>query len=673
MSRRDDFLSTGRSSVYRFGECELQVLTRELWRKGQRQALSARAFDLLLLLVDQRPRAVSHAEIAQAVWGQATVRPNLLARTMMQVRQMAGDSGDEPVHFLSVRGVGYRFAGTVTEGAHAQADAVDADAAGLASLHATLAQANAALNRGDVASAQFLADKAVKLADASGINRERSRALSLASQVAMKQGTLGQAAGLANQALRLADAEGHAPAAAQARVRLARVRISVGDLHGALALLETAYGSLDTHELQEEKTLCEGLLAWTHREVGQFDLAVSWCVRSQASARKGHEPLAVRERTFEVDLYLTQAETLLAQDRTEPSRRLYEHGFALNEALREDAHRVIDESYRLYWLCNQIHALGGLNRLDEAWAQADALSDALQGMAQGASPLLHRLQSAHHSRRADLFCRSRRFEEALAAAERAVQVAESADLKSELPRYLSRGAEVLERAGRFQEALQWTRRAQAAATTLQTERAGSLAVVLNAEMQADTLRRDMEAAREQAQQLALENRNLVRRLEQMGRARQLDSAGFSDPSFMQTVLAPRISEARLRDVPFCIAMLSFENHDAFRDLVDADTQRELMRELERLLAHLLPPSTEVVRWRPALFLYHLPDRGPRRSQQDCQRVEARLNGTPWLPGHGMEGPLAPRWRLACVDATEDATLDQSLARLLERVAVKGVS
>ena len=650
-------------TVLRFGACELQVLTHELWRDGCKQPIRRRVFDLMMLLIEQRPRTVSHAEIARALWGRSSVRASLLAQVVMQARQLTGDTGDEPAYFVTVRGVGYRFAATVIEGARVDAGTDDAGSSQVRELHATMADATSALDAGDMARAQWLADKALVMANASGVNRERSRALSLASQVAMMQGTLEQAAGLATQALRLADAEGHAHAAAEARVRMARVRMVVGDFHGALMLLEAAYDALDAPDMLAEKTNCEVFFAWAYRELGQFDLALSWCAKSLASAGKCAGRLAgLRERTLEVDLYLTQADALIELGRGTEARHCFERAFALNDGLKDEVTQGNHRYFRMCWLANQSHALGGLDRLDEAWPLADELKAALHAPA---GPAEQRKLAILHCLRADLCCRSRRFGEAMEEARQAVRVTEAAGMRSDLPRFLTMTASVHEKAGRFEEAMVWMRRAHAVSATLQMERAASLAQVLNAEAQTDGLRRELDAAREQAKELALENHNLVQRLDQMERARQLDHLGFTDPALLHLTLEPRVADARLRDVPCCLALLVLENHDALLRVLDSSAWNALMRELARALDNLLSPAPETIRWRPGLFVYPLPAMGLRRAREDCLRVEAQLNATPWLKGDAAVVPWAPCWRVTCVDATADATLDRTLARLME--------
>ena len=99
----------GESDELIFGDCVLRPAGRELLWRGQPQPLPPKAFELLLHLVRQRDRVVPKAELLDAVWRGADVSDNVLARTVMKVRQALGDTGDEPLLLRTVHRVGYRF------------------------------------------------------------------------------------------------------------------------------------------------------------------------------------------------------------------------------------------------------------------------------------------------------------------------------------------------------------------------------------------------------------------------------------------------------------------------------------------------------------------------------------------------------------------------------------
>lgn len=101
----------------RFGENLFDPEARRLERAGKPVELTPKAFALLELLVRERPRAVSKAEIRDALWPDTYVSDVNLATLAFEVRQAIGDDARAPRHLRTVRGFGYAFQGG------AQADA----------------------------------------------------------------------------------------------------------------------------------------------------------------------------------------------------------------------------------------------------------------------------------------------------------------------------------------------------------------------------------------------------------------------------------------------------------------------------------------------------------------------------------------------------------------------
>ena len=112
----------------RFGSCAVHPQRREVLRDGQLQDLPPKAFELLLMLLRERHRAVAKAELVNALWQQQAVSDSVLARTLMKVRQAIGDPAAQPVWIKTIHGFGYRFVGEVIE-LHPQGTAAAAAAA----------------------------------------------------------------------------------------------------------------------------------------------------------------------------------------------------------------------------------------------------------------------------------------------------------------------------------------------------------------------------------------------------------------------------------------------------------------------------------------------------------------------------------------------------------------
>jgi DNA-binding winged helix-turn-helix (wHTH) protein len=97
----------------RFGSCEMDGTTRQLFRDGTEVHLPPKAFDLLAHLIAHRPRVLSKAELHRHVWPSSFVTDDSLARLISLLRAAIGDTGGSLVR--TVHGVGYAFAGQVVE------------------------------------------------------------------------------------------------------------------------------------------------------------------------------------------------------------------------------------------------------------------------------------------------------------------------------------------------------------------------------------------------------------------------------------------------------------------------------------------------------------------------------------------------------------------------------
>lgn len=106
------------ATTYRFGDVEVRPAERQLLVKGQPAAVGARAFDLLLALIDHRDRVVAKGELLDLVWPGLVVEENNLQVQVSTLRKVLGANS-----VATVPGRGYRFT-LVPEGT----SAVPADA-----------------------------------------------------------------------------------------------------------------------------------------------------------------------------------------------------------------------------------------------------------------------------------------------------------------------------------------------------------------------------------------------------------------------------------------------------------------------------------------------------------------------------------------------------------------
>jgi DNA-binding winged helix-turn-helix (wHTH) protein len=98
-----------------FGECVLDADTRELFRGGKSVHLAPKAFRLLELLIEGRPRAFSKDEIHQKIWPGAFVSEATLASLVAEIREGIGDTGKDGRFIRTIHGFGYAFGGPARE------------------------------------------------------------------------------------------------------------------------------------------------------------------------------------------------------------------------------------------------------------------------------------------------------------------------------------------------------------------------------------------------------------------------------------------------------------------------------------------------------------------------------------------------------------------------------
>src|SRR5690348_5285226 len=101
--------------AYRFGRFVLDYDTRQLLAEGDEIHLSPKAFELLALLLVNRPRAVSKTELQERLWPSTFVEETNLAGLVAEIRRALHDSATRPVLLRTVYRFGYRFVGEVVE------------------------------------------------------------------------------------------------------------------------------------------------------------------------------------------------------------------------------------------------------------------------------------------------------------------------------------------------------------------------------------------------------------------------------------------------------------------------------------------------------------------------------------------------------------------------------
>ena len=102
------------NNLYRFGEFRLDPRSRVLARGKEVVPLTPKAFDVLLLLIQNAGMTVTKEELLKTVWRDSFVEESNLTQTIFMVRK-ALDETAERRYILTAQGQGYRFLVPVTE------------------------------------------------------------------------------------------------------------------------------------------------------------------------------------------------------------------------------------------------------------------------------------------------------------------------------------------------------------------------------------------------------------------------------------------------------------------------------------------------------------------------------------------------------------------------------
>ena len=102
------------NNLYRFGEFTLDPQVRVLRRGGGAVPLTRKAFDTLLLLVQNAGETVTKDELMETVWPGIFVEESNLTQTIFMVRKALDETSDRR-YILTVQSKGYRFVVPVTE------------------------------------------------------------------------------------------------------------------------------------------------------------------------------------------------------------------------------------------------------------------------------------------------------------------------------------------------------------------------------------------------------------------------------------------------------------------------------------------------------------------------------------------------------------------------------
>jgi DNA-binding winged helix-turn-helix (wHTH) protein len=98
-----------------FGEFVLDLDARELVRNGEPVLLSPKAFELLGVLVQSRPTALSKADLQERLWPDTFVVEKNLTNLVAEIRQALGDKPNRAQFVRTVHRFGYAFRASATK------------------------------------------------------------------------------------------------------------------------------------------------------------------------------------------------------------------------------------------------------------------------------------------------------------------------------------------------------------------------------------------------------------------------------------------------------------------------------------------------------------------------------------------------------------------------------
>ena len=100
---------------YSFGPFTLNADLRQIVADGADVHLSPKAFDLLVMLVMDRSRALSKEDLQERLWPATFVSETNLAALVAEIRRALGDTPQDASYVKTVHRFGYRFVAEVVE------------------------------------------------------------------------------------------------------------------------------------------------------------------------------------------------------------------------------------------------------------------------------------------------------------------------------------------------------------------------------------------------------------------------------------------------------------------------------------------------------------------------------------------------------------------------------
>lgn len=93
-----------------FGDLNVDLSTRSVWKNSQLLKLTATEYNLLALLIRNEGKVLTHQYLLRAIWGPGYINQSQYLRVFIaQIRKKIEDDPNRPLYLLTEAGVGYRF------------------------------------------------------------------------------------------------------------------------------------------------------------------------------------------------------------------------------------------------------------------------------------------------------------------------------------------------------------------------------------------------------------------------------------------------------------------------------------------------------------------------------------------------------------------------------------
>lgn len=116
--------------LYEFGPFVLNAGERILLKGSSPVPLAPKAFEMLVVLIQNSGRLISKDELIKAVWPDTVVEEGNLSLNISLIRKALGDSAAEPQYVETVPKWGYRFVAPVHRRAGDGSESVQEEAPG---------------------------------------------------------------------------------------------------------------------------------------------------------------------------------------------------------------------------------------------------------------------------------------------------------------------------------------------------------------------------------------------------------------------------------------------------------------------------------------------------------------------------------------------------------------